>query len=327
MHLRIDKQLLKLILIVLGAVLFLVCVYFVLSNIEKNENVYTPAVTGSDDGYVYLGNTPYEKRNDITTYLVLGIDNFGEMKSSGSYINDGQSDFIGLIVYNRTDKSYSILQINRDTMTDVDALGIGGKVVETKQMQIALAHTYGDGMHESCRNAVKAVENLLYGIEIDHYIAVNMTGLEKLVDAVGGVTVTINHDFSLVDPSLVQGETMLLNGKQALTYVRSRSSVGDGTNLARTERQRDFMKQLSAQVSAKSDMSTAALLEIADYMLSDLSASSLSDTANKLTDAEFLGILTPQGEAVAGEEFIEFYADDAHIKELVINLFYKSVEK
>lgn len=326
MHLRMDKQILKLILIIIGTAIFLGCAYFILNSIEQKENVYVPDETGNDDGYVYLGGTPYQKRNDITTYLVLGIDNFGKMQSSGSYINDGQSDFIGLIVYNRTDNSYRILQINRDTMTDVDVLGIGGKVVETKAMQVALAHTYGNGMHESCRNTVKAVQNLLYGIEIDHYIAINMTGVEKLVDAVGGVTITINHDFSHVDPTLVQGETMLLNGQQTLTYVRSRSSVGDGTNLARTERQRDFMKQLLSQFASKTDMSTTALIEIADYMLSDLSASSLSNTAEKLAKAEHLGILSPKGEALAGEEFIEFYADDSHIKELVISLFYKVVE-
>ena len=42
--------------------------------------------------------------------------------------------------------------------------------------QLALAHTYGSGEEDSCENTVLAVENLLYGVGIDHYVSLTMDG-------------------------------------------------------------------------------------------------------------------------------------------------------
>ncbi len=326
MQIRLDKQILKIIIISIAVVVLFAIAYFVIDKLDSaapNENVGESV----SDGYIYLDGVAYKPRRNLNTMLVLGIDNFGKMESSGTYYNNGQSDFMGLLVYDRTEKTYSILHINRDTMAYVDMLGIGGKVADTQLMQIALAHTYGSGMHDSCRNSVNATENLLYGIEIDHYLAVNMTAIEKLVDAIGGVTVTINDDFSQVDSTLIQGETMLLNGRQALTYVRSRSMVGDGTNLARTARQKDFIQQLLKQFNANDELAATALVEVSDYILSDLSANALISTANLYMEAECADILSPEGEVKMGEEFIEYYADDDALRELVIKLFYKPVEE
>ncbi len=289
--------------------------------LEEAEEANTGSIT-----YVYFDGQAYIPKEQITTLLLLGIDNEGKMKSSGIYYNEGQNDFNALLVLDESTDTYTLLQINRDTMTAVQRLGVDGTVAGTYTEQLALAHTYGDGMEASCENVVTAVENLLYGIEIDHYFAMNMTAVELMVDAIGGVTVTIRDDFSAVDDTMVQGETMLLNGAQTVTYIRARKDVGDQTNLSRSERQRDFLYQLLAGMQSKKSIALSELINVADYILTDLSATRLNRLFEKICDAECLDIITPDGEAVQGEEYMEFYTNDDSLKEMVISLFYTPVE-
>ena len=88
--------------------------------------------------------------------------------------------------------------------------------------------------------AREAVEGLLLGESIDFYVAMNMDGISELNDLAGGVTVTLEDDFSSIDPAMAKGTTLTLHGDQAETFVRSRMTVGDGTNASRMERQEAF---------------------------------------------------------------------------------------
>lgn len=303
---------------------------------QEEPEAFSSSIDETDEansdtaGVVYFDGDAYTPKEHITTTLILGIDETGLMESNGSYINSAQSDFVTLIVLDEDTDSYTLLQLNRDTMLDVDCYGVGGKYVGTSVMQLALAHTYGDGMEASCENSVTAVSNFLYGAEIDHYIAVNMTGVEILVDGIGGVTVTIQDDFSSVDPTLVEGETMTLNGSQCVTYIRSRKDVGEESNLSRMERQKQFMLEVMGQLQVKwnedSGSMAVVLTDIASYMLSDYSGTRLINFFDQLAQCECEGIISPDGEAVLGEEYMEFYADEDSVKQCVIELFYQLVE-
>ncbi len=303
---------------------------------EEEPEAFSSSIDETDEansdtpGVVYFDGEAYVPKEHITTTLILGIDETGLMESNGSYINSAQSDFVTLIVLDEDSDSYSLLQLNRDTMLDVRCYGLGGAYLGTEVMQLALAHTYGDGMEDSCENSVTAVSNFLYGVEIDHYIAVNMTGVEILVDGIGGVTVTIQDDFSSIDPSLVEGETMTLTGSQCVTYIRARKDVGDQSNLARMERQKQFMLEVMEQLQVKwsedSDSMAGVLIDIASYMLSDCSATKLFNLVEQFANCECEGIISPDGEAVVGDEYMEFYADEDSVKQCVIELFYQLAE-
>ena len=86
-------------------------------------------------------------------------------------------------------------------MTQIRILGVTGEPAGTFTGQLALAHTYGSGEEDSCENTVLAVSNLLYGMEIDHYVSLTMDGVALLNDLVGGVTVEVLDDFSGIDDS------------------------------------------------------------------------------------------------------------------------------
>ncbi len=71
-----------------------------------------------------------------------------------------------------------------------------------------------------------------------------MDAVPIINDAVGGVTVTVLDDMTSADPALEKGAEVTLQGKQALTYVRTRRGLDDSTNLHRMERQRQYMGEL-----------------------------------------------------------------------------------
>lgn len=76
-----------------------------------------------------------------------------------------------------------------------------------------------NGWEQSCENNVTAILMMLDDQPIDGYFFLNMGGAGILVDLIGGVTITVTSNFSAVDPSLVEGETITLDGEQAFNYV------------------------------------------------------------------------------------------------------------
>ena len=89
----------------------------------------------------------------------------------------------------------------------------------------------------------------MHGIDIDFYISLEMDGISTLNDALGGVTVTLEDDFTALDPTMTKGTTLTLEGNQAEYYVRGRMYIGVGTNEARMVRQQVFMSALSQRLS------------------------------------------------------------------------------
>ena len=170
----------------------------------------------------------------------------------------------------------------------------------------------------------------MYGVPIDHYISVTMDGVALLNDLAGGVTVTVLDDFSQVDAALVQGETVKLMGEQALTYVRARSGLDDSSNLRRMERQRQYLRALSEQLTARAEGDAEFLLEAllaaSEYLVSDCTVEKLSALSEELSEWGISEYLTLPGEAVRAEEFMEFYVDEQALQELVVDVFYETAE-
>ncbi len=268
----------------------------------------------------------YVLKKGIETFLVLGLDKFESDSSNHSYNNDQQADFLMLFIIDNNEKTVSALHINRDTMTAVNILGLNGNRVDTATMQIALSHTYGNGKEISCHNAMEAVSKLLKNVKIDHGLSMKMDAVAIVNDLLGGVEVTLTEDFTYLDSSMVKGATVLLTGDQALHYVRSRSVFEDSSNIARMERQRQYMDALYNRAMAEMEENNSfvldASLKTADYVISDCSTAQLQRLSDKFIEYEFAGIRSLDGTAVKGEEFMEFYPTEESIMKNVIELFY-----
>ena len=314
-----------LLLVVIGVGLFGIHVW------EQRQREQEATRYTDEDAFVpsrltleYEGKS-YVLRNDLDTYLLVGLDTLSDPEL---YVNNQQADFLFLMVVDKSNKSYSAIHLNRDTMTEIQRLGMSGKKIGTFTGQLALAHTFGSGGKDSCRNTAQAVSTYLGDVPIEHYVSLTMDAIPVLNDMVGGVTVFVEDDFSAVDPSLKQGENVRLAGQQALTFVRARHYVDDNSNLSRMNRQRSYLNALYEQMEKKmrEDEGFGARLasSLMDYSVSDLTTDEMANLAERLKDYRYTGIETIRGEAVLGEKYMEFYTDEDALQELLVRVFFKA---
>lgn len=145
--------------------------------------------------------------------------------------------------------------INIQSLSDVNILA----VIHPRTHQILLINTPRDYYVPLARNGQRdklthagmygidesaAVLGNLYGVKADYYARVNFAGLKKIVDALDGVDVNSEHEFTTVgmevpdengDGVHMAGYTFTqginhLNGEQALCFARERHAFGDGDN-------------------------------------------------------------------------------------------------
>lgn len=322
------KQILRCAALVSLVVFLLSAALLILNVWEKNRGTFPSGNSNGLDSTIEYDGKKYVLKDDIQTFLVLGLDKFDDAIQNDAYNNDQQADFVMLFVIDEANKTCTAVHINRDTMADMSILGVAGEKVGTINKQLALAHTYGNGREVSCRNTAEAVSNLLLNAKVDHYISVTMDAVPIYNDLVGGVELTVMDDFTGVDDTLIQGETVTLMGEQSLRYIRSRYGMDDSTNNARMKRQQQYLEALykkSVDCIEKDDgFIVDASLKMADYIVSDCSVERLQMIFEKIAGYEFNGIRALEGDTVMGEEHIEFYPDVDSLKKIVVDLFYET---
>lgn len=310
-------------------IILLLALVMIFSGLQILESTVFPSGQGQGDTFVSKTITrngvDYFPRQDITVLMVMGIDQYGPVVSSESYNNSGSADMVMLLIFDEQDRSCSALCLNRDTMMEIPVLGIGGKKAGTFYGQLALAHSYGSGLEDSCENTRDAVSNFLNGIAIDHYVAMNMDAISILNDAVGGVRVNVTDDFSAVDPTITMGETVLY-GDQAINFVRTRRDVGNQLNISRMERQREYVDGFVEAFWNKLDSSDSFVVSTYDsvspYIVTDCSVNTISGMMERYVDYEIKEIVSVEGENVLGDVYYEFYVDEQKLDELILRLFY-----
>ena len=283
------------------------------------------------EGEISYNGAWYKPKENLETILFMGLDKYeDQIRQQEGYMNDQQADFDLLMVIDHESGTCQALQLNRDTMCQITELGVTGDAVQRITAQLALAHTYGSGGSDSCINQKRAVSELLYGVKIDYYVSLAMDAVPVINDAVGGVTVQCMDDLTGYDPALIEGAEITLMGDQALYYVRARMNAGDQTNLRRMERQRQYMLELWKKVSAAGAQNTNFLpklvLDLGDKLQTDCSSTQIQTLFDSVSGLDVNEIRTIDGKSAKGEEFMEFYADEASLKENVVELFYEPVE-
>lgn len=149
---------------------------------------------------------------------------------------DGLSDVMLLIKFDPEKKKLVMLSVPRDTRTEIEGHGI--KKINAANVDGGPALT------------AKTVSNLLDGVGIDRYIRINVLGVGKLIDALGGVTVYVPKDMKYQDDSQhlyinLKAGKQHLNGDQALQLLRYRHD--ENGDIGRIQRQQMVMRSLMDQ--------------------------------------------------------------------------------
>lgn len=202
--------------------------------LNRNRVLYTVPVTENQQITDMESEEELVPPPDITNtpfiFYVSGMD------SKYNLMSGNRSDVNILVVVNPSTKQILLVNTPRDYYF-THPWGNGGKD--------KLTHLGIYGLQCS----IDGLENL-YGIQIDHYVRVNYSGLETMVDAVGGITVYSDKGFYCGDFNEVYinaGENHLY-GHEALEFARDRLNQPGGDN-GRGQNQMKVIEALIAKVT------------------------------------------------------------------------------
>lgn len=286
------------------------------------------------EGWIRYQGKIYEYNENILSFLVMGIDKMEEVTESKDEVSGGQSDALFLVVINPDDRSIRILAVNRDTMTDIVMYHAG--VDESSPVvtaQIAVQHGFGDGKELSCELTRDAVSGLLYDLPINGYVAVNMAAIPELNDALGGVDVTSLEDMSKKIKGAEEGTELHLEGMDAFWYVKYRDITVFESARGRLARQKQyltaFIKQAIAATRQDITLPISLYGKLKQYMVTDVTTDEVAYLASELINYSFEqdAIYVMEGTTREWDGYEEFYPDREHLRDLMIQLFYREVEQ
>ena len=279
-------------------------------------------------GSLKLNGNIYSYYHDFETYLIMGTDKTG---ADSKVYQGSMSDFLMLVIVDKTDNNYSFLPINRDTMSEVRLIQDDGTGVATAELQLCTAHWYGGNAEQSCANTVESISKLFGGLKINGYYAIPMDAIPKLNHSVGGVTVTLLEDFQDIDRQMKKGETLALSDEQAYRYIHDRYGVGDEKNTSRMKRQQQYMEAFftKAKEKAKSDKAYVGQLfrEFEQTATTNLTAKKISGLTNRLIKGTQKGFFEIKGTSKIGKargdgiDHAEFYPDKESIIDVMTKIY------
>ena len=176
-------------------------------------------------------------RHQFFNMLLVGID-YGLEGQWGSgnkqVLEECHADAIMLVSVNRTLRQIHLISIPRDTLVYVP--GVRG--IYKINAAINCAKDLEQGMERIC----DAVSWLLGGIKINKYVALDMSAMIHLGDLIGGVDFDLEMSYTGSSGRGYSAGRQHLDGQGIMDYVRARrNATMNGTDLGRTNRQRDMM--------------------------------------------------------------------------------------
>lgn len=204
---------------------------------KLNGNITSEDLTGK------LGERPEPPMSDATNILLLGSDTRAgraNSKYGGKHVSGARADTTVLLHLSEGRRKASLVSIPRDSWVRIPSCEQeDGSMSEPITERFNTAYTIGG---TAC--TIKTIESLT-DVYLDHYVVVDFAGFQRMINAMDGVPVCVEHAVS--DPKselrLPAGRSVV-KGKQALAYARARYSLGDGSDLSRIERQQALMSAM-----------------------------------------------------------------------------------
>ncbi len=319
--------------IILAIILLLLSAFWIITAIGKHQfhkddtNISADLVEIEDESTIIYDGKKYILNKNIVSVLVMGIDRDNVNQNLGNG-NNGQADVIFVATIDTKTKKACIIPISRETMVDVNLYTGDGKYAGTQKEQLCLAYAYGNTAEESSKNVMTSVKRLLCGINISSYVTIEMDGVSKLTDMVGGVQVTCLEDIVNKKVQFYKGNKITLNGTNAMTYIQSRGEDLEA-NARRMQRQKQFLSALmnktgNAVLSNFSNL-TKYYNTLSPYFSTNVSFAQITYLAQNCLTMNFgdaLDYKTIDGTLTQGEEWVEFTANEESVLQAVIDVFY-----
>jgi len=207
---------------------------------------------------------PTKVVQDAQNILLLGSDSRDPDNTSGS-----RSDTIIVAHLTKDKSSAQLISIPRDTWLHVPKSADGKH--GNADAKINASYAWG-----GIPLVVQTVEGFT-GVRIDHVAIIDFAGFQQIIDALGGIDVNIEKNFTSIHPpfrKFVKG-MQHLNGAEALDYSRQRHQFADG-DFARIRHQQDVIKAILDKASSGGLLTNPGKLN--DFLKGAASAVSVDKT-------------------------------------------------
>lgn len=343
-----KKKTMRAVIEIIIAVLVIIAVYFIIRGMDRHDVRIQQAATENETQRVWkefqektvsikLHKKTWKFAHPVQTYLFIGTDKSGNEDAEGEEYHGSMADALMLVVVDKEEKTYGILQLNRDTITEVPMLLQDGSANASAQMQLCTAHWYGKDKAASCDNTVETVSKMLGGLPIDGYYALKMDAMPLLNHEVGGVTVTLEDDMTKLDPAMKKGTTLTLTDRQAELLMQSRYTMEDDRNTQRMRRQQIFLKAFMKKIKKQNAGDINATVKLYDrlrpYATTDIKMNDLTALLKDMQGYTDKGIITIDGTSKIGEKLHdgkkhwEFYMDEDSLETSMKQLYLLVQEK
>lgn len=201
--------------------------------------------------------------------LLMGVD-------TGALGRDyqGRTDSLMVVTLNSKVKRTTITSIPRDTAVNIPGYEQKGP------SKINAAYAYGQ-----TKTTINTVQKLL-NIPIDFYAQINLGGLKKVVDQVGGIDITPSQDFQWLNHSFTKGKVVHMDGDSALAYAGMRYSDSKG-DYGRQTRQREVLMAIVKKSSSISNLLNQDFIEsTSNQIQTDLTFNNLKILAQNYRGAK-----------------------------------------
>lgn len=238
----------------------------------------TPALTSvMDQDYVM----PKQDDNRINI-LIMGIE--GQDDPNAAVGGPLLTDSIEVFSYDKTTKKSSLISIPRDLYVTIYG---------DNKDKLNTAYQYGYYHTTDGLQFVKEKISQITGVYIDHVVIFDFSSFKQIVDALGGIDVTLDKPFTETEQwgyafSLPAGKNHL-DGQSALYYVRSRYSTSD---FDRSRRQQQIMFAVKNKILAMNFLSdpvkTFAILNLVrNDILTDITIWDIKDLMDLVRQVNF----------------------------------------
>ena len=184
--------------------------------------------------------------------LVIGSDSRASLGSKfGADVLGARSDTSMLLHIAPGHTRADIISFPRDSMVPIlscsnDGLGHTGQTAQPGQLE-RLNATFSAG---GAPCLWKTLEQTT-GIRIQHFVEVNFAGFQSIVNDVGGVPVCLPFAINNAQSRLhLSAGKHVVNGAQALAFVRLREDIGEGSDTQRIQRQQYFLAAVMQKLKA-----------------------------------------------------------------------------
>ncbi|QHC20767.1 LCP family protein [Streptomyces sp. GS7] len=222
--------------------------------------------------------------------LIIGTDARDGKKGNEGYGDDGSvghADTTILMHVSKDRSNATALSIPRDLVTDIPDCPTKQKDGSTKTIpgehKVRFNTSLGqEGRDPGC--TWRTVEKLT-GVKVSHFMMADFNAVKELSNAVDGVEVCAGKDID--DPKShlkLSAGRHVVKGEQALAFVRTRHSVGTGSDLSRIQLQQQFVGSLIRKLKSSAFSSPGKLLDIAQAATKALTVDTGIGSASKLLD-------------------------------------------